>query len=206
MFQYSRYCLVSESAGVGAITIGLQFHCGIDKAINGSLGQWESHGDIDVFHFLRNGMKHGEKQSFITKHYGIFFFLFYGNLRMIVCYRLNPFGKETCLGILGRSGNRSYFLRFFKGVEKAFREFVRKFLEITFQEFSGLMFFDLLGVEDIIVPIEECLARIFQFSEKVTFYFVQNIEPDKYVFVVFELVGIELFDHVPVEHAFVSNA
>ena len=125
---------------------------------------------------------------------------------MIVCYRLNPSGKETCLGILGRSGNITYFLRFFKGVEKAFREFVRKFLEITFQEFSGLMFFDLLSVEDIIVPIEECLARIFQFSEKVTFYFVQNIEPDKYVFVVFELVGIELFDHVPVEHAFVSNA
>lgn len=85
---------------------------------------------------------------------------------MIVCYRLNPSGKETCLGILGRSGNITYFLRFFKGVEKAFREFVRKFLEITFQEFSGLMFFDLLGVEDIIVPIEECLARIFQFSEK----------------------------------------
>ena len=95
---------------------------------------------------------------------------------MIVCYRLNPSGKETCLGILGRSGNITYFLRFFKGVEKAFREFVRKFLEITFQEFSGLMFFDLLGVEDIIVPIEECLARIFQFSEKVTFYFVQNID------------------------------
>ena len=39
---------------------------------------------------------------------------------MIVCYRLNPSGKETCLGILGRSGNITYFLRFFKGVEKAY--------------------------------------------------------------------------------------
>ena len=125
---------------------------------------------------------------------------------MIVCYRLNPSGKETCLGILGRSGNITYFLRFFKGVEKAFREFVRKFPQITFQKFSGFMFSDLLGVENIVVPLKECFACIFQFSEKVTFYFVQNIEPDKYVFVVFELIGIELFNHIPVEHAFVSNA
>ena len=80
MLQYGGYCLVSESAGIGAVTIGLQFHYGIDKAINRSLSQWESHGDIDILHFLRNGMKYGKQQSFITKHYSIFFFLFYGNL------------------------------------------------------------------------------------------------------------------------------
>ena len=125
---------------------------------------------------------------------------------MIVCYRLNPSGKETCLGILGRSGNITYFLRFFKGVEKAFREFVRKFLEITFQEFSGLMFFDLLGIEDVIIPIEYCFICFLQFSEEFFFYFIQHIEADKYIFVVFKLICIKLFDNIAIKHSFISNA
>ena len=38
------------------------------------------HGDIDILHFLRNGMKYREQQGFITKYYGIFFFLFFSDL------------------------------------------------------------------------------------------------------------------------------
>ena len=125
---------------------------------------------------------------------------------MIVRNHFDPFGEEAGLCILGGSGNITYFFRFFEDVEKAFREFVRKFPQITFQKFSGFMFSDLLGVENIVVPIKKCFACIFQLSEKFVFYFVQYIETDKYVFVVFELIGIELLNHIPVEHAFVCDA
>jgi len=68
------------------------------------------------------------------------------------------------------------------------------------------MFFDLLGIEDVIIPIEYCFICFLQFSEEFFFYFIQHIEADKYIFVVFKLICIKLFDNIAIKHSFISNA
>ncbi len=124
MLQYSRYCFVGKSSGIATITIGLQFHCCVDKAVYGSLCQWESHSDIDVLHFLRNGVEYRKQQCFVTEYYCIFFFFTF-TVREGCTY---PFGKEARLCIFGRSGNVAYIFGCFERVEITIRKLVREIL------------------------------------------------------------------------------
>ena len=63
-----------------------------------------------------------------------------------------------------------------------------------------------MGIEEIVIPIKHGFPGFLQLLEEFFLYFVQYVETDEYVFIVFEPVGIELFDDVPVEHTFVGNA
>ena len=155
-------------------------------------------------HILWDGVKHGEEQGFVAEHDGVFLFADYLRCVSLGCFY--PFGQEAGLCIFGGSGDITYLFRLPEDVEITFRQFVGEVDEVAFDKFSGFVLGDSLGIEEVVIPIKHGFPGFLQLLEEFFLYFVQYVETDEYVFIVFEPVGIELFDNVPVEHTFVGNA
>ena len=85
----------------------------------------ETHRDVDVLHFLRDGVEYGKQQGFVAEDYGVLFF-FVGSGKST----LYPFRKKAGLRVLGRSGDIAYVLRLPQSVETTFGEFINRNLKL----------------------------------------------------------------------------
>ncbi|EJW92444.1 hypothetical protein EVA_19446 [gut metagenome] len=201
MLQQGDHRFIDEPAVVGVVALRLQIDSRFDEAVDRRLRQWKSHGDIYILHLLRDRVEHRQQQGFVAQHHRILLLLSAGSKS-----GAHPLGQEAGLRILGRSRDIADFLGESQRVEIALGQFVGEVHQIPFQEFTRLMLVDSLGVEYVIIPVEQGLARLLQYLEQLKLHLVEHIEAHEHILVVGELFGIKLFDDTAVEHPFIGNA